>query len=109
MSDVNIYIGGELFTAHRIMLAQYSSYFQELFCISKRDNNLPFNLKVKGISADAFEAFLHLVYIGDCNITSDIVMDRSEKIIVCLNNFLKAFIKSIETKIDTTCTCINLK
>lgn len=75
MTDVNIYIGGELFTAHRIMLAQYSSYFQELFCISKRENNLPFNLKVKGISADAFEAFLHLVYIGDCNITSDIVMD----------------------------------
>lgn len=35
--------------------------------------------------------------------------NHSEKIIVCLNNFLKAFIKSFETKIDTGTTCINFE
>ncbi|XP_062569333.1 kelch-like protein 5 [Saccostrea cucullata] len=77
MTDVNITIGDELFTAHRIMLAQFSTYFQELFCISEREGALPFNLRLRGITADAFEAFLHLVYMGDCEITPEIVMDVS--------------------------------
>lgn len=34
-----------------------------------------FNLKVKGIFVDVFEVFLYFVYIGDCNIILDIVMD----------------------------------
>lgn len=99
MTDVNIYIGDELFTAHRIMLAQYSSYFQELFCISKRETNLPFNMKVKGISADAFEAFLHLVYIGECEITNEIFMDLfmiAKRFNVDeLNNRLKDFLNAM--------------
>lgn len=77
MTDVNITIGDELFTAHRIMLAHYSTYFQELFCISERECALPFNIRIRGISADVFEVFLHLVYIGDCEITPAIVKDLS--------------------------------
>lgn len=51
----------------------------------------------------SLQNFFHtfLVAVSSC-MPIFTLSNRSEKRIVCLNNFLKAFIKSIETKIDTT-------
>jgi hypothetical protein len=77
MTDVIIHLGDAKFAAHRIVLAKYSTYFQEQFCISERDCDLPIELEVEGISANVFEIFMRQIYEGHCKITPATVKDLS--------------------------------
>jgi hypothetical protein len=77
-TDVNIHNGDGLFTAHRIMLAKYSTYFMELFCASESSYEWPCHLNFIGISGDATDVFLQFVYEGDRKITPALVKDLSK-------------------------------
>jgi hypothetical protein len=93
MTDVKIYIDDQVFNVHRIMLARCSTYFHELFCISKSDCALPIELEIEEISADVFHLFLHFVYFGTCEITSTTVKD--------LSRIAKQFgVEELKNKID---------
>jgi hypothetical protein len=62
--DVIIHVDNTPFPAHRIMMAKYSTYFQEQFCTPQHGCKLPINMSFSGMSTASFSAILQFIYNG---------------------------------------------
>ncbi|XP_052781488.1 kelch-like protein 12 [Mya arenaria] len=72
--DVVIDVKGTLFGAHRIALCCHSDYFSDMFK-SNKAHKIPFEIKIKGISTDAFACFLEYCYTGELIVAKEIASD----------------------------------
>ncbi|XP_053376721.1 kelch-like protein 14 [Mercenaria mercenaria] len=81
--DVEIDIQGRTFFAHRIALCCNSEYFLDFFNRNK-SNTVPFVLKIKGVTVDAFAAFLEFCYTGEITVFPETSAD-----IIVMAEFLK--------------------
>lgn len=74
--DVCIEVDGTLFMAHVVALCCCSGYFSKLFA-SEKFPRVPLRVKINGINADAFSAFLEFVYTGEITLHHEIAADIS--------------------------------
>lgn len=81
--DVVLDIQGKIFFAHRVALCCNSDYFADFFS-SAKGNKTPFELKIKGVTANAFAAFLEFCYTGEITVSPGIAAD-----ILIMADFLK--------------------
>lgn len=72
--DVILDVQGRTFLAHRVALCCSSEYFADFFS-STKGNKTPFELKIKGVTADAFAAFLEFCYTGEITVSPGIAAD----------------------------------
>ena len=75
LMDVHIDVHGTSFMAHRIALCCHSGYFQNLLIKDKKRTKLPIQVKVFGVSVEAFAAFIEYIYTGKLHVNSGIVSD----------------------------------
>ncbi|KAK6176781.1 hypothetical protein SNE40_015015 [Patella caerulea] len=73
--DVIIYVGNQVFKAHRVALSCFSKYFADSFERTSEKVKLPLEIKLHGISPDAFRIFLEYVYLATIEITPEYVGD----------------------------------
>ena len=73
--DVIVRIGDKVFTAHRVVLSCYSSYFAELFAKMNENIRVPLEIRLKGVHPEAFSIFLTFAYTGEINILPELVPD----------------------------------
>lgn len=81
--DVVIDVRGKTFYAHRIALCCCSDYFVDFFDRNLQDK-LPYNVKIKGVTVEAFAAFLEYCYTGEITVYPEIAAD-----IIVMVDFLK--------------------
>ena len=74
LMDVQIEVEGNIFVAHRVALSCFSNYFSELL-LAQSTTTVPVEVKLLGISAKAFAAFLEFVYTGEMSVNADIAGD----------------------------------
>ncbi|KAL4226492.1 hypothetical protein ACF0H5_014477 [Mactra antiquata] len=92
LMDIVIDVRGQQFYAHRLALCCHSEYFAELFRNSN-GRRIPFEVKINGVSAEAFAAFLEFCYTGDLNIYPEIAAD-----ILIVADYLK--VRALKAKCD---------
>ena len=63
LMDVAVHVKDRTFSAHRVALSCYSEYFAELFSRNK-GRKIPFEMRLRGITPEAFAIFLEFVYTG---------------------------------------------
>ena len=63
LMDVAVHVKDKTFSAHRVALSCYSEYFAELFSRNK-GRKIPFEMRLRGITPEAFAIFLEFVYTG---------------------------------------------
>uniref|UniRef100_A0A3B3RMP5 Intracisternal A particle-promoted polypeptide n=1 Tax=Paramormyrops kingsleyae TaxID=1676925 RepID=A0A3B3RMP5_9TELE len=95
--DVQLQVGGRLFSVHRLVLAASSPYFAALFAggMSEVDKK---EVRILGVEADVFEILLDFIYTGMIDLNVDSVQELivaadmlqlSEVVSICCE-FLKA-------------------
>lgn len=83
LTDVLLDVQRTKFNAHRSVLCCHSEYFADMLS-GRVIAKVPFELRVTGISAAAFRAFLEFCYSGNLNVTPKTATD-----ILVLVDFLK--------------------
>ena len=74
--DVGLKVGGEIFSAHRIVLAASSDYFHAMFAHGMKESNQEvIELKDESISAAALKIVLDFIYSGDLLVNDETVFD----------------------------------
>ena len=74
--DVGLKVGGEIFSAHRIVLAASSDYFHAMFAHGMKESNQEvIELKDESISAAALKIVLDSIYSGDLLVKDETVFD----------------------------------
>ena len=74
--DVGLKVGGEIFSAHRIVLAASSDYFHAMFAHGMKESNQEvIELKDESISAAALKIVLDSIYSGDLLVNDETVFD----------------------------------
>ncbi|XP_060586638.1 kelch-like protein 18, partial [Ruditapes philippinarum] len=73
--DVIIDVDGTPFMAHRIVLCCHSSYFRNLLMHDSRPVKIPIQVKVFGVSVEAFAAFIEYLYSGKVYIHPGMIND----------------------------------
>ena len=74
--DVGLKVGGEIFSAHRIVLAASSDYFHAMFAHGMKESNQEvIELKDESISAAALKIVLDSIYSGDLQVNDENVLD----------------------------------
>ena len=63
LMDVVVHIKDRTFSAHRVALSCYSDYFKDLFN-SNKGKQIPFEMRLRGITPEAFAVFLEFIYTG---------------------------------------------
>ena len=74
--DVYLKVGGEVFSAHRIVLAASSDYFDAMFAHGMKESNQEvIEVKDESISAAALKIVLDSIYSGDLQVNDENVFD----------------------------------
>ena len=74
--DVYLKVGGDVFSAHRILLAASSDYFDAMFAHGMKESNQEvIELKDESISAAALKIVLDSIYSGDLQVNDENVFD----------------------------------
>ena len=74
--DVYLKVGGEVFSAHRIVLAASSDYFHAMFAHGMKESNQEvIELKDESISAAALKIVLDSIYSGDLQVNDENIFD----------------------------------
>ncbi len=70
LTDVSLACAdGEIFSAHRMVLASASSYFRKIFLTLDGGWKQPV-VFLRGVSAEQMEYFLQFIYFGEANVPS---------------------------------------
>lgn len=83
LTDVVVRIGNQCFYGHRVIMASYSLYFDDLFK-NPENNKSPAYIRLRGICPKAFKTFMDFIYTGQLNITPDVIGD-----LIVLSDLLK--------------------
>lgn len=75
IADVHIRLGDKMYCAHRITLACFSEYFQQIFFSQGEDTPLPFEMNLIGLSQHGFQAFLDYIYSGKLDLNSESIAE----------------------------------
>lgn len=83
--DVQLQVGGRLFSVHRLVLAASSPYFAALFAggMSEVDKK---EVRILGVEADVFEILLDFIYTGKPTVDSEIGSLYALLIRMCLKH-----------------------
>ena len=74
--DVGLKVGGEIFSAHRIVLAASSDYFHAMFAHGMKESNQEvIELKDESISAAALKIVLDSIYSGDLQVNDENIFE----------------------------------
>jgi hypothetical protein len=78
-SDVVFEVNGDMFKAHRNILAVRSNHFRALLCDNLKEDRLSRPIHIENVSSDAFKALLHYFYTSkldentDCKIACELM------------------------------------
>ena len=78
-SDVEFEVNGEIFKAHRNILAVRSNHFRAMLCDNLKDNRLSKPIFIENVTSDAFKALLNYLYTSkidestDCKIACELM------------------------------------
>lgn len=62
--DIDIRVGNETFTAHKVVLAAGSSYFHAMFCSGMMEDRADF-VTLHEVDPKVFAALLDFIYLGN--------------------------------------------
>ena len=75
LSDASVRIGDFTFAAHRVVLSCYSEYFADLFAKMNASMRIPLDIRLRGVSPEAFSVFMKFAYTGQVSINPELVAD----------------------------------
>ncbi|ESO84410.1 hypothetical protein LOTGIDRAFT_132245 [Lottia gigantea] len=71
--DVVVNVKNQSFKAHKVILSCFSKYFADSFIVSSGKTKHPLEIKLNGITSNAFKIFLEFVYSGVLEMKPEII------------------------------------
>ncbi|XP_036410565.1 actin-binding protein IPP [Megalops cyprinoides] len=105
--DVQLRVGGRVFSVHRLVLAASSPYFSALFSGGMSEVNKE-EVQILGVEAEVFEMLLEFIYTG----MIDVTVDNVQELIVAadmlqLNEVVTICCEFLKAQMDP-CNCVGI-
>ncbi|KAL5015382.1 hypothetical protein ScPMuIL_009652 [Solemya velum] len=75
LTDVRVKIGKKVYLTHRVMLACFSSYFQQILYHQTGPVTLPIDIKLRDVKQESFRTYISFIYSGRLDLTGDNIAD----------------------------------